>query len=102
MSLLRRLTKLEAATGQLITDTTPDDDRLRWIEWLEEFPAEWLEGVESDRIAEIRAICRAVGMRVRAGELRTHVDIARQLPEEAVLGIAALKYPELRMSGFDR
>jgi hypothetical protein len=76
----------------------PDGDRLRWIERLEEFPAELLDGVESDRIAEIRAICRAVGMRVRAGELGTDLDIARQLPEEAALGIAALKYPELRMS----
>ena len=74
---------------------SPDDLR-RWVERLEEFPAELLDGVESDRIAEIRAVCRAVGMRVRAGELRTHLDIVRQLPEEAVLGIAALRYPALR------
>ncbi|MDA1055533.1 MAG: hypothetical protein O3C40_34485 [Planctomycetota bacterium] len=93
MSLLGRVAKLEAATGQLTTEGTPDADRLRWIKRLEEFPAELLDGVEGDRIAEIRAVCRTVGMRVQAGELRTHLDIARQLPEEAVRGMAALRYP---------
>jgi len=82
-------------------ESTPDADKLRWLEWLDEFPAELLDGVTDDRIAEVRAVCRAVGMRVRAGELRTHLDIARQLPEEASLGIAALRYPALRMSRAD-
>jgi len=71
----------------------PDADRVRWIEWLEEFPAEWLGDLNDDRIAEIRAVCRTVGIRVQADELRTHRDIVRQLPEEAVLGIAALRHP---------
>jgi hypothetical protein len=101
MSLLRRLTKLEAATGQLTMECTPDADRLRWIERLEEFPAEWLGDLNDDRIAEVRAVCRAVGMRVQSGELRTHLEIARELPDEAVQGMAALRYPALRMSGAD-
>ena len=89
MSLLRRLTKLEAATGQLTTEGTPDADRLRLVALLEAFPTDWLEDVRGDRVVELRATCKTVASRVRDGDFRTYREMMHELPTEALRGIAA-------------
>ena len=89
MSLSRRVTKLEAATGQLTTDAAPGADRIRLAALIDDFPADWLDNIGADRVVEVKSICKNVASRVRDGEFRTYREIMRELPTEALEGILA-------------